>query len=509
MKKLFVFSVALTAILSLSSCNKETVDSATALPEGKVVSFTLDVPGEQNEAEEDVKLSFGEKVGDKIHMTWNAGDAFALITRLPDDKYTYNADKKQVEPSATVADCGPFTTTQDGVSTATFTGTIPDGAPDQNGIAIFPASAYAAGTGHIQYSSNFLIGFNTALPSEQDGTGVKYLVATAKLKNGNLGKFTFPFGMVKINVPAGLGITKISLSEPVGTTKPLCANKVHLYYYFDKSGCSLATTGDKVYSINVSNGGEELSGDIYFVTRNLDASVTLTLSFFKGAQMSKPMKATSKALSGGQMIDYGTVTPVFPEQTVITYDRGVETKANRGFIPTGEEEKFPYVMPSSTATPYTLSIKSDSSEMDYTWYNSEHTYTLGGYEWTFGSTKTFDAGYDVTGGDGNKGMFFYTGKTNCNLRIESDGAYVKLPVVPGKKLVAISVSIANSKSAVWWKLAKDNAAANCLNGAGSVSMNSESGLVTVHLTDTEEDTPYYFVSTGGATQPVKLILYYQ
>ena len=146
MKKLFVFSVALTAILSLSSCNKETVDSATALPEGKVVSFTLDVPGEQNEAEEDVKLSFGEKADDKIHMTWNAGDAFALITRLADTEYTYNSGDKKVEPSATVADCGPFTTTQDGVSTATFTGTIPDGAPDQNGMAIFPASAYAAGT---------------------------------------------------------------------------------------------------------------------------------------------------------------------------------------------------------------------------------------------------------------------------------------------------------------------------------------------------------------------------
>lgn len=505
MKKLFVFSVALTAILSLSSCNKETVDSATALPEGKVVSFTLDVPGEQNEAEEDVKLSFGEKVGNKIHMTWNAGDAFALITRLPDDEYTYNGDKKQVEPSATVADCGPFTTTQDGVSTATFTGTIPDGAPDQNGMAIFPASAYAAGTGHIQYSSNFLIGFNTALPSEQDGTGVKYLVATAKLKNGNLGKFTFPFGMVKINVPAGLGITKISLSEPAGTTKPLCANKVHLYYYFDKSGCSLATTADKVYSINVSNGGEELSGDIYFVTRNLDAGVTLTLSFFNGAQMSKPMKATSKALSGGQMIDYGTVTPVFPEQTVITYDRGVETKANRGFIPTGEEEKFPYA--ASSESPYQISIKSNKEDVitDFTWYNTEHTYTLGGYEWTFGSTMGFEAGYVLASNDG---MYFYTGATNCNLRMQPK-TYIKLPVVNGKKLVAISVSIANSKSAVWWKLAKDNAAANCLNGAGSVSMNSESGLVTVNLTDTEDDTPYYFVSTGGATQPVKLILYYQ
>lgn len=505
MKKLFVFSVALTAILSLSSCNKETVDSATALPEGKVVSFTLDVPGEQNEAEEDVKLSFGEKVGDKIHMTWNAGDAFALITRLPDGEYTYNGDKKQVEPSATVADCGPFTTTQDGVSTATFSGTIPDGAPDQNGMAIFPASAYAAGTGHIQYSSNFLIGFNTALPSEQDGTGVKYLVATAKLKNGNLGKFTFPFGMVKINVPAGLGITKISLSEPVGTTKPLCANKVHLYYYFDKSGCSLATTADKVYSINVSNGGEELSGDIYFVTRNLDAGVTLTLSFFKGAQLSKPMKATSKALSGGQMIDYGTVTPVFPEQTVITYDRGVETKANRGFIPTGEEEKFPYA--ASSESPYQISIKSNKEDVitDFTWYNTEHTYTLGGYEWTFGSTMGFEAGYVLASNDG---MYFYTGATNCNLRMQPK-TYIKLPVVNGKKLVAISVSIANGKSVVWWKLAKDNAAANCLNGAGSVSMNSESGLVTVNLTDTEDDTPYYFVSTGGATQPVKLILYYQ
>lgn len=530
MKKLFAFSAAFAAVFALASCSKElnTADDTIALPEGTVTEFTLDVPGS---GEEEAKISFGAMADNKIPVLWNSGDAFRLFTCLAESEYSVSGNTisfadptKYLFDPKTVTDCGSFTTIDDGASSATFTGLIPgDAQSSTEGFAIFPADAPEVATGHMGASSGKgLIGFNTTISAQQDGSGINHLIATSRLRKGKFQKFTFATSLIKINIPAGHGIDKVTLSIPTTSAKPLGGNNVHLYYYFNNDpstneSMTLSITEKKNYAINVSQGGAELSGDIYFAVRNNDAGVNMTLTFFKGTLKSKPMTAALKeSLPFGKMLDYGTITPVFPtssEQTVITYDRDGEESVKK-FIPVneGESESFPFTY--SAAKPYHIStdinrLAENPPELQsYLWYNTEHTYTLGGYEWTFGSNQVIK---NESFPENNTGMYFYYAKNNYSLRLETK-SYIKLPVVEGKKLVAIRISITNGADAVWWKLATKKTAANdgeCLAGANNLPMSKTSGLVTVNLTDTQVGTPYYFVSTNGSLMPEKLILYYQ
>lgn len=535
MKKLFAFSAAFAAVFALTSCSKElnTADDTIALPEGKIVSFTLDVPGEGEEA----KISFGEKLGTSIPVLWNAGDAFRLFTCLPESEYAcsgstisfVNPEKYSFAPTS-VTDCGSFTTSDNAVSKATFVGSIPDDAQSsKEGFAIFPASAPEVKTGHMSSSGGKgLIGFNTKIPAEQDGSGIKYLLATSRLRDGKFQKFTFATALIKINVPSGFGIDKVSLSIPTTAAKPLGGDDVHLYYYFNKDltkneSMSLSITSNKIYSINLSRGGEELSGDLYFAVRNNDAGLKMTLTFYKGASASKPMTASLKgSLAGGKMLDYGQITPVFPDQTVIEFDREALKKAKQQFVPknpTDANEVFPYTAKSESISGtsfYHLSnvaggSSSSFTELNYQWYNEEHTYTCGGYDWVFGSTKEFPSLTNVTEieEDANKGMYYYTSNGGYYLRMDQ-GAYLKTPVISGKRLVGIGISIVNSKNSLWWRLSKTAAAetADRLLNDNDIKMNKDSGLLYFNLANTENDKSYYLISNGGL-QPSVFKLYYQ
>lgn len=542
MKKSLIVSAALVAALALVSCSKESADSI-ALPEGKIVSFTLDVPGERDIADmdsEDVKISFGnlDIVNNKIPVYWNSGDAFRLFTCLSEDKYqiTFDGEPSKATNIAItpndVTDCGNFTTTADKVKIATFSGVIPsDAQSTTEGMAIFPAGAYKEGSARIAAAKNSglvkgYIGCTTQIPAEQDGTGIKYLIATSRLKGGAFSKFAFSTNMVKISIPEDLGVDKVVLSAPTDYAKALGGSQISLYYYFGNSGYTLSNTSGQTWSITVSRDGEVLSGDVYFVTRSMDADVYLTLTFFKGPKISKQMRAKSKKLEGGKMVDYGTVTPVFPEQTVIEFDREALRTAKQQFVPKNDaNEVFPYTAKSESITLpgaskatsfYHLSnvaggSSSSFTELNYQWYNEEHTYTCGGYDWVFGSTKEFTSLTNVTeiGADANKGMYYYTSNGGYYLRMDQ-GAYLKTPVITGKKLVGISISIANSSNSLWWRLSKTAAAAadDRLLNDNDIKMNKDSGLLYFYLDGTEKDTSYYFISNGGL-QPVKIILYYQ
>jgi len=143
-QKIILCSIAIVAFLS--ACNKESVQEFKA--EGKTLTLEVGVP---TAPEDSTKVYINLDAKKKTDVLWTSGDAFRLCTCLPESEYSYD---KKVLPDNIVTDCGNFTTTQDNVKKASFTGTIPAGAKSEtDGIALFPANAFISGSQAVTYSS--------------------------------------------------------------------------------------------------------------------------------------------------------------------------------------------------------------------------------------------------------------------------------------------------------------------------------------------------------------------
>lgn len=298
MKKSLIFAASVAVMGLAVSCAKSEIETTLSEPHSLTLSAEMT-------SLEQTKLSF--KDAEKKELYWNTGDALRLITQdaIP-------ATKK----SST--DCGYFTTSDNNTKTASFSGTIPAGAVgDKYGLAIFPADRYVTSAFSGITGGGYYMSVQVNIPAEQDGTGLKYMQGVAKLKDGKLGQLFWTSAMFRLVVPSGHDIRKITLSIPPDSGKCLVCDH-NLYFKNDDGTVSSITTSQKgtlLYSVTVSKGGEELSGEQFITVRNGDKNVEYTLTFYNSSDaVIKTFKFSSPSKAGvsyGKLYNLGDFTEKF------------------------------------------------------------------------------------------------------------------------------------------------------------------------------------------------------
>ena len=172
MKKLFLLSGCLAALIALASCEKKVVE--TDFPQDETLMVPVTLTGSIPET----RVSL-----DGVTPKWTAGDLLAILT-------------------ADGALCPAFTADQGGSATTTFSGTKPDGSTLS--FALFPYSSYVSQSG-----GNYTL----SLPATQDGT-LGSAVMAAKVPAGE-GEMVFSnlLTVVRVSIPSGMRITRIELQR--------------------------------------------------------------------------------------------------------------------------------------------------------------------------------------------------------------------------------------------------------------------------------------------------------
>ena len=283
---MIIMAFMAAAVMSAISCNKETVDNPS---NDRLVSFSFDAPVIAEES----TVSPQSKV-----YIYNSTDNFSSTTTRPTFRWE-NGDKITIlshDLPDTWADAqytvwGQYTA-QSTAPNPQFKGYLPTSYQTDAYLILHSKMNDSFTIKSTGTKGRFDIKYN--IPSEQDGTGVKYCLFGAKpasydatnkaftfaaindirTNNSSVSAYNNQFALknalVCFNVPASANVTqiKITVSASNGTTLYMtsqgnaqditCASNTWAH---SGGGCSY---------VNISNGGAVLSGDIFFASRQIE-----------------------------------------------------------------------------------------------------------------------------------------------------------------------------------------------------------------------------------------------
>lgn len=270
--------------------------------EGTRVSFTLGAPEETQ-----TKVSENGMSGTTHLFKWDAGDQLFLFSHNP------AADGNTPVYAATP--WGVFTTDAGGAS-ATFSGEVPASYSTNELLVLHSRStsdiSLTWNSGQKRYDARFNI------PSEQDGTGVRYSLFAGKpvydpssqsLTNGTVALKT---ALTYFTLHAEDNIRRVTISVSAakgGNSQFLCSLGASKDIVLNCTGLFLSGGGSNV--ITVYNGGELLSGSIYFASRHTTGNDTngyaiLTFVFENnlGSQVTKRIRLATGINDDGTASEY-------------------------------------------------------------------------------------------------------------------------------------------------------------------------------------------------------------
>lgn len=253
--KRIVFVAVCIAAISAASCQKiDTQDGALQYEPSMV-------PASVKASIADTRVTL-----DGVSPKWEAGDRIALFT--------------------TDGTLCPAFTTQDSGSSATFSGTKPDGSTLS--FAVYPYSAA------VSASSG---SFTVTVPAEQDGTiASAVMVAPA----GDELMFSNLLSVIKFNVPSSLGVRRVEIISDGAVSGNFTVNGSTLAVTAPSSPTDAAR---KVAAVSTSGfSGDVLVSMIPSTSKRLQ--MVLTNASGKVALVSKDL---GSAMSGGRIKNLGSV----------------------------------------------------------------------------------------------------------------------------------------------------------------------------------------------------------
>ena len=272
-KTIIMFSIAATAFVAYS-CSKDAPETSDA-----GVPITIEVTSPEFD-EPDTKISFN---GSNLKYKFDAGEYFHL--------FSYKAD------GSITTDWGRFTTDAGG-AWARFHGQMPSGYSSATHGDQFRAFFHPTEYLDMAWnSSRYELKYN--IPATQDGTGLKYCFfcnsndptfdPTVLGDNGNP-KLTLQFRcyncLCHLNLVGGdVRTIKVTVNHMIKDNFMLVSSGDKKDIVFNVGSRALSGGGNK--TVTISRGGEVLSGDIFFVTRQTNGTATngyarLTFEFING-----------------------------------------------------------------------------------------------------------------------------------------------------------------------------------------------------------------------------------
>lgn len=293
MKKYLIPLYVAVAVFAAFSCSKNN-------PEDNTLSgnqMIIEVAGpEFDGGGKDTKMSFN---GSNLKHKFDAGDYFRL--------YSYTAD------GSVLTDWGRFTTDAGGAY-ARFHGEMPDSYTTAAHGDKFRAFYHTGQMEELTWTgSRYECKIN--IPDEQDGSGLKYCIFC----NSNEPTFDVAERKLTLQFRCYNGLCYFNLvGGDVRTIRVTVTHALKDNYNLVSSGSKkdIVLTADRGMSgggsktVTINNGGDVLSGDIFFATRQTNGSATngyayLTFEFING---SGKVCTKYKVLAEGYDKDTGTAT---------------------------------------------------------------------------------------------------------------------------------------------------------------------------------------------------------
>ena len=388
MKRLIVISGCLALLVAAASCVKKAVETDFPTPENAMVQASVSA------VIADTKVSLSG-----VSPRWEAGDRIAVFTT-----------------DGTL--CPAFTTSDSG-TTATFSGTKPEGST--LAFAVYPYSAAVSASG-----SSYTI----SVPAEQDGSiGSAVMAASA---DGDVLRFSNLCSVIKLSVPASLGVRKI---EVIGDNA--------LSGSFTVSS-SLAVTApsspsDAEKRVSVSS-SSNLSGEVLIAvipSSSKKLQMVLTNASGKAALVSNDL---GSALAAGHIKNLGSVPTSlsFNEIALIGSSTGTQSytsvsQPSKPQLTNGDFETWldsgnlPYNWNSfQTAGGTWASLGYDSSNRQVGRSTDKRPGSSGNYSCMIWARKIFNviAQGNLTTGRINAGSMSATGAENYNLTLRGQTSTV-------------------------------------------------------------------------------------
>lgn len=270
--------------------------------EGTRKSFTFEAPGENP-----TKVSENGMNGTTHMFKWDAGDQIFI--------FSHNSTASGNNPVYAATSWGAFTTATGG-STAVFSGEVPSAYSTNELLVLYsrPTSDISLtwNAGQKRYDARFNI------PAEQDGTGARYCLFAGKpvydpsaqsLTNATVALKT-ALTYFTLNAEDNIRRVTITVScAKAGHTQFLSSVGTNKDIILNCTGLFLSGGGSK--TITIYNGGEVLSGPIYFASRhtvgndtNGYAILTFVFENQSGGQIIKRLRLASGVKDDGTASNY-------------------------------------------------------------------------------------------------------------------------------------------------------------------------------------------------------------
>ena len=339
MKKYYMLFAAVAAMTAMS-CNKELgqSDGSVSTEKSSLIQVTVGDPDPcvVEEGDVDTKVSSFRIAR---NPKWDAGDAFQL--------FAYTASKTE---TPLLTDWGKFVTEEGSMTggNASFKGYLPEGFTKATGGSTFSAivcNEFNSSYTFTHEPSNPRYVFYCNIPSEQDGTGLKYTLfgtpSTWKSDNVDyylsydegtkeLGPFNFNVksSLCALTLPAGSNVVKMEITmsyDKSGTNSPASqflvsnGNKQDLKWQADNFTC---LGGGGCNTITIYNNGNvlpEVSTPVYFACIRTQSGTkyglcTLTFKFTNAdglvAEKAVPLKKGNSFVNigvGNKLNNFGTI----------------------------------------------------------------------------------------------------------------------------------------------------------------------------------------------------------
>ena len=313
MKKIFYFAAALAVILP-SACTKDVVPQVSETPEtsGVRVVMNADITPVTRMALSENMFSW--EAGDQVNLRWANVYTSETLTA------TYDAEQ----------------------SRAVFEGIFTNEIPIADAAIGQVQNLYAFFAKGGSWYSESSVGVVKQLAAQQTGRAedidenaiyaafIKRADIDATIEEGKVTELALNadmrpyFSLVKLNVPAELGLTSITLSADADLTGNLCVNtsKINDNEHNNIFGSGAAqlvnmAAEGRTQSIVVSRGGEVISGDVYFVitpdeydaaTSSYGSSASyLNFTFATPTESFEYESALAEKIQMGELKSLGTV----------------------------------------------------------------------------------------------------------------------------------------------------------------------------------------------------------
>ena len=457
MKKLFYMISVAAFMASFSSCGKFEQENTPADNLNADGTTTLKISATVPQTK--TYMNNGE-------VKWVKGDFIQIFAEDGSYKFT---------DAVTYEDSAP----------ATYDFTVTDWPADKTPSCAIYAGQYAQETSPATYVDGV---FTATLPSSQKINNKKSFAKTANLSVGELVNLDTSYAIEMKNVG---GLFKYTISS---------TGKVSKVKIEDVNGAAMAGTvnitmengipktevvegkSSVTMEANVSGGNGLFPNDYYFAcvlpgTYTLKVTVTFTDGTTNVLEANSPI-----TVKRNEWVDLGVIDKVpsseEPEQP-------------------GVSEELTITLDFSASWPFTVDApKSENAEgkMVYSKSKTKDTYTLT----QNGVDYQFEVYEPATG-------YYYTGSA---FRFEngtgSNGGYIKLPAISGKKLVNATVTITNTSN----KAVSFSSDGTDKGDVAELVTIQKVSSHTFECTNTAENTSYYLYSKGSKLQIGKLVLTY-